>query len=383
MDKKAMMLGMLKRVIGPPEVVSGLDSVRRLQTLPDGKVLVVMSPSAQANETHDKILDYLTKGGLESSVCVVPSGEPTLPVTKKLTEHMDATEPEWIVAAGGGSVLDAAKIAWACHEHPELDFAQPPPLRLPKLREKARLIAIPTTAGSGAEASQAAVLKEPGLGSVRAYVSTEWIPDIAILDPRLCVSMDRTLTACTGMDALTHAVEAYVSRLSSPLVKIISGTATRLILSNLGPACDEPDDLRARENVLNASYLAGLAQSAASTGLSHALTHASSAVYGSSHGVGNALFLAPGIRLNQSKNEALYDELAQDLGCSPDDFVNAIEALTEAIGLPHRLSDLGDRPVDDTGLSSVVENAQGDVTMRTNPVRFTDDELMVALEKLR
>lgn len=383
MDKKMMLLNMLKRVCSPSEVVSGPDSIRRLQTLSEGKALLVAAPSTQSNDILNQGLDLLSKGGNHPVTYIATSGEPSVLVTKAIAKQMVEIEPEWIIALGGGSVLDAVKIAWACYEHRDLDFTQLPPITVPPLRNKARLIAIPTTAGSGAESSQAAVLKSDSCRSVLPYVSPEWIPDIVILDPKLTVSLPPTLTAHTGMDALTHAIEAYVSRLSGPMIKTMAVSAIHLILRNLAVVYNKPDDLLARENMLNGAYLGGLCQSAVSTGLAHALTHASSAVLGTSHGAGNALFLFPAMCFNKKKNASPFESLVEALGYELSKLFEKVEQLTEEICLPRTLSNISRLPVNQTQCSVIAERAMDDICMRTNPQKPQKEELCTLLESLK
>lgn len=382
MDRKLMMLNMLKRISNPGETVSGPDSLRRLQALPDGNALLIASPSSKTNGIQEKALEFLTKGGNNPAIYTTPSGEPTVSIATAIANQMTKCNPQWIVALGGGSVLDAVKIAWACYEHPKLDFTQTPQIVVPPLRQKAKFIAVPTTAGSGSESSQAAVLKSEGCGTVRPYLSIEWIPDIVILDPKLTVSLDPALTAQTGMDALTHAIEAYVSRLSGHLVKTMAATATRLILNNLPLAYKSPDDLQAREAMLNGAYLAGICQSAASTGLAHALTHASSVVAGATHASANALFLYPTMCFNNNKNSNLYESLAVETGSDPSRFFESVKQLTERISLPRKLSNIARSAVDGTTIPLIAEKALSDVCMRTNPNKPAQEDLIALLETL-
>lgn len=378
-----MMLNMLKRSKNPAETVTGADSIRRLQTLTVGKTLVVATPSAQTFGCLNQVMDLLTKGGNAPDSITISSGEPSISIVQGIVKKMRQVKPEWIIALGGGSVIDASKIAWAYYEHPSLDFTCPPPLAVPTLRNKAHFIAIPTTAGSGSESSQAAVLKSDVDHSVMPYVSTEWIPDIVILDPKLTLHLPQNLTAETGMDALSHAVEANVSRLSGLYLKTISGTAIRLILQNLPIVYTQPDNLQARENMLNASYLAGLCQSAVSTGMAHALTHACSAIINSRHGAGNALFLFPTMCLNKEKNNVLYDALAKDAACELNVLFTKIEQLSEQICLPQTLSDISQIPINDSVCSEIANKAIIDVCMRTNPQKPDLEELLTLLKALK
>lgn len=383
MDRKLMMLSMLKRICSPGETVSGPDSLRRLQTLFDGNALLIASQSSQLNGIQEKASEFLTKGGNNLTLYTAPSGEPTVSIASAIAKQMIKINPQWVIALGGGSVLDAVKVAWACYEHPELDFTQTLQITVPPLRQKAKFIAIPTTAGSGSESSQVAVLKSEDCGTPRPYLSMEWIPDLVILDPKLTISLTPVLTAQTGMDALTHAIEAYVSRLSSRLVKTMAATATRLILKNLPLAYNSPDDLQAREAMLNGAYLAGICQSAASTGLAHALTHASSAVADATHANANALFLYPTMSFNRDKNLTLYASLAVESGFDPSQFFESVEQLTNQISLPRKLSDIAQSAVDATVIQRIAEKALSDVCMRTNPNKPTQKELITLLGALQ
>lgn len=376
-----MLLNMLKRLSGPREVVAGPDSTRRLQALSGSSAVLVTSPSSQENGTQTALTMHLEKAGLSVSTVEVSSGEPTLDTCSSLAHDIREAVPDWIVAVGGGSVLDAAKIAWAMYEHPDIDFLGDAFQPLPPLREKARLITIPTVAGAGSEASRVAVLKNVDSGSVVPLVSEEWIPDITILDPKLTVSVPPSLTATCGMDALTHAIESYVSRLSGPLIRVLAGSATDLLLSHLPDAVSEPGDLQARESVLNGAYLAGLTQSAASTGLSHALTHASSAVLGSSHAMGNALFLHPTMKLNAAADPSTYSQLAEDLKLETDALFDAIGELTNNLALPARLQDIAPE-LAGIDLSAIAKAAHLDVCYRTNPFQASMDETISLLDGL-
>jgi len=381
MDRKSMMLNMLKRISFPGEVVSGADAIRRLQTLPQGKLSLLCSTTVRTSEAGDKILDLLQKGGMDYEVLDAPSGEPNIATVQAISEQLASFKPAWIVAIGGGSILDAAKIAWAIYEHPELDFSQPPPLSIPGLRKKAKLILVPTTTGTGSESSQTAILKSENDDVVYPYVSTEWIPDIAVLDPKLTLSLSPELVAQTAMDALAHAIEAYVSRLAGTLVKNHAATAVRMILDNLQLAHDT-DQLDARENLMIGAHMAGLAQSAASTGAAHALTHATSAITGASHSSGISLFLYPTMVLNRQKSHALYDSLSAEIDRTSSQLIDSIDQLRESLSLPRRLTEITDLEINDSMISDISERAQTDICMRTAPQRLQADELRASLVSL-
>jgi len=382
MDKKSILLSMLRRLVLPGEVVSGAGSIRRLQALAAGKALVVASNSALQYGQVDKSLGLLDKGQVEGELLMVDAGEPTAQSAETVARRLAAIDADYLIAIGGGSVLDVAKVAWAILEHPDLDFSRPPPLVIPAFVGKLSLIAIPTTAGSGSEASQVAVLKDAESKCVMPYVSTEWIPQIVLLDPQLSVSLGAELTASTGMDALTHAIEAYTSRLSTPLIQAIAAAAVEQILRYLPTSQSQPDELESREGMLNGSFLAGLAQSAASTGIAHALTHAATQVLGTSHGRGNALFLMPAMSLNRKNDTTVYDRLAASLGLDAERFLADVGGLSDRLKLPSTLTELaGQKPTHEM-LEALVDAAAADICMKTNPYKPAMEELNILLETI-
>lgn len=231
--------------------------------------------------------------------------EPGEATVRRGVSLLEAFGPDVLIAAGGGSVIDAAKAIRLFYEHPELDLAE---LTLPFLDPRKRmadypqgphtlrLVAVPTTAGTGSEVSPAAVLT---VGDHKeTLVDYSLVPDMAIVDPLLTVSMPRTLTVDTGVDALTHALEALASVFASPYTDAFCVQAARLIFEALPRVYDDPHDLAARTDMSNAATLAGLAFSNAFVGTNHALAHAVGARFGSAHGRVNGVFLPHTLRYN-------------------------------------------------------------------------------------
>jgi alcohol dehydrogenase class IV len=366
-----MKLRMLKRVLCPPEVCVGKGSVERLSCLDPARVLIVTGASARQTGALDRVKAQL-KGATALEVIGL-AGDPRAAVA--------AFAPQWIVAVGGGTVLDGAKFLWAQFEHPGLVLsgaASP----IGPLRQKARLAAVPTTAGSGSEASQAAVLTSDD-GTKIPYVSPEWVPDLAILDPSLSVSLPREITVATGFDALTHAVESAVSSLGNSLLQALAATAVNLVLRHLPVAAENPQDLTAREGMLEAAYLAGLCQSTASTGAAHALSHATSKLYRTPHAAATAFYLLPSMRWNQMKNAALYDPLAAACGvASGAALVHAIADLATRVGLPQEFAELLGRTPDASGLQALAGAAAKDVCLRTNACRMGTPDLAQLLAEI-
>ena len=378
---QAMRLRMLKRVLFTPEVCAGRGSIQRLACLDSGvRVLVVTGASAARTGALQQVTAQLKDAA--SEIVTLPSGEPTAATVSALSAQVSAFAPEWIAAVGGGSVLDSAKFLWAQYEHPELTW-RGPAAAIPPLRAKAHLILAPTTSGSGSESSQAAVLVDDA-GAKVPYVSAHWVPDLAILDPSLTVSMPRALTASTGLDALTHAVESAVSSLSHAMLRTLCGTAIRAILRHLPEALRNGENLAAREAMQNASYLGGLCQSTASTGAAHALSHATSTRLGVAHGLGTGFYLLPTMRANLAKNAAVYDELAAECGFAGGAaLADAIEGLGREAGLPATISALAGRDLSDEDVKAVADGAMKDVCLRTNACRLAAAEVQELVEKLR
>jgi alcohol dehydrogenase len=381
-DLRAMRLSMLKRVLCPAEVCVGAGSLDRLGSLDPARVLVVTSSGARRRGgAIDRVMLQL-KDATARDVIELASHEPGTAAIGAARAAVAEFAPEWIVAVGGGAVLDAAKFLWAEFEYPDLKLGTGPATIGP-LRRKARMIAVPTTAGSGSEASQAAVLTRDD-GTKVPYVSPHWVPDVVILDPALTVSLPKDTTVATGFDALTHAVESAVSSLSNPLVQTLAATAVRLVLRHLREAAEHPEDLAAREGMLEAAFLAGLCQSTASTGAAHALSHATSKLHQTPHGAATGFFLLPTMRWNQMKKSVLYDELA--VGCGLADGAGLVAALADLgvqVGQPQGFAELLGRVPDAVERQALADVAAKDVCLRTNPCRLGPPELVQLLSGIR
>ena len=380
MDLRARKLRLLKRIFFVPEVCAGRDSMQRLSCLdPGARVLILAGGSASRTGILEKVTAQC-KGAAACEVVALDHGEPTAAAITGLRDRVRDFAPEWIVGVGGGSVLDMAKFIWAQYEHPELEWDGP--VAIPPLHALARLILAPTTAGSGSESSQAAVLIGNS-GTKVPYVSSHWLPDLVILDPALTAGMPAALTASTGFDALTHAVESAVSSLSHNMLRSLSGTVVRNIHRHLPQAVRAPQDLAVREAMQNASFLGGLCQSTASTGAAHALSHATTALHGTAHGVATGFYLAPTMRFNQGKNPAVYNELALESGVpSGEALIVAIETLAQEVGLPRRLRDLVGRDLGPEDKRTLADTAVKDVCMRTNACQLSPLEVEEMLQTL-
>jgi alcohol dehydrogenase class IV len=361
-------------------VCLGKGSVERLACLDPARVLIVTGASSKRSGALERVTAQL-KDAKSREVLELESGEPRAASITAAREKVAVFNPEWIVAVGGGAVLDAAKFLWAQLEHPDLVFSgKAAPIG--PLRAKARFVAVPTTAGSGSDASQVAVLAGED-GTKIPYVSPYWVPDIAILDPVLTVSLPRETTVATGFDALTHAIESAVSSLSNPFLRVLAATAVGLVLRHLPAAAENPQDLVARAGMLEAAFLAGLCQSMTSTGAAHALSHAAAKLHGVPHGAATGFFLLPTMRLNRKKNAAVYDELAAGCGLADGAALEvALLDLVTRVGLPQKFTELVGRTPNAVERQTLAETAAKDVCLRTNACRLGTPELAQLLAEI-
>ena len=253
-----------------------------------------------------------------------------------------------IIAFGGGSVIDCAKAAGARIARPEKSLEQMKGI-MKVMKRMPPFIAVPTTAGTGSEASLSAVISDPHTHDKYTINDFSLIPDVAVLDPRLTYTLPPHLTATTGMDALTHAVEAYIGRSTTEESRIMALRAVRLIMENLEKAYKEPENKAARANMLRASFLAGGAFSRSYVGYVHALSHSLSGQYNTPHGLANAVLL-PVVLEEYGKEiyEKLY-ELSIAAGLAlPDDnvitganrFITEIKWMNRNMGIPERIKGL-------------------------------------------
>jgi acetaldehyde dehydrogenase/alcohol dehydrogenase len=297
---------------------------------------------------------------------------------------------------GGGSVLDAAKAMRLFHESPELTLkelslpfldARKRVAQYPTVEHSVRLVGIPTTSGTGSEVSPAAVITAEG--RKMTLVDYSLVPDIAVIDPTLTLSMPAAITADTGVDALTHALEAGVSIFASAYTDAFCMQAINLIMDALPRAVADGSDLEARTAMSNASTIAGLAFSNAFVGVNHALAHSVGAVFGIPHGRANGIFLPHVLRYNAqipskfmpAPGYSTYmapDKYAQmgwvmGLGGSDMDdrrrrFFTRVDQLLDEVGMPKSLQEAGvTREQFDASLPDLVKNAFADPSLRTNP----------------
>lgn len=283
-----------------------------LKTMDKKRVFIVTDHMLYKLGFVDKVTQKLDLLGISYKVFFDVEPDPTIATAYKGAQEMAQYEPDAILALGGGSPMDAAKIMWVLYEHPEVRFEdlamrfmdiRKRVYPFPKLRNKAIMVAVPTSAGTGSEVTPFAVITDEKTGQKYPLADYELTPDMAIVDAELMMSMPKSLTSASGIDALTHAIEAYVSVLASEFTNGMALEAIRLIFKYLPIAYSEgTTNIKAREKMAHASSMAGMAFANAFLGICHSMAHKLGAAHHIPHGVANGLLIESVIRYNAVDN---------------------------------------------------------------------------------
>ncbi len=308
---------------------------------------VMIVTSAPIAHLTEDLRGHLAEQRIESSVFAGPDGEPTRADLQQALDHAAGFDPDFIIGFGGGSAMDVAKLV-AALSGGDQHFDEVVGTGLLKARSLA-LACVPTTAGTGSEVTPIAIVEDEEAQLKKGVVSPFLIPDYAYLDPRLTVSMPRKVTASTGIDALTHCIEAYANVHAHPVVDSWALEGIRLIAGNLETACTRPDDLPAREAMLMASHLGGMCLGPVNTAAVHALAYPMGGEFHVPHGVANSLLLPHVIRFNARSVPQRYAAIAHAMGvpdsgdaaADAEQGIARIERLSAAAGIDRRLSDVG------------------------------------------
>lgn len=380
----------------PRDLYHGKDALEALKTLTGKKAVVVVGGGSMKRFGFlDKVVSYLQEAGMEVKLFEGVEPDPSVDTVMKGAEVMREFEPDWIVAIGGGSPIDAAKAMWVFYEYPETTFeALITPFSFPTLRTKAKFCAIPSTSGTATEVTAFSVITDYNKGIKYPLADFNITPDVAIVDPSLAETMPKKLTAHTGMDAFTHATEAYVSTLHCEYTDPLALHALKLISQYLIPSYN--GDMDARAKMHDAQCLAGMAFSNALLGIVHSMAHKTGAAYSGGHivhGCANAMYLPKVIRFNAKEEEAAkrYAEIAVFLGLKGnttdelvDALINHIKEMNKALNIPTCIKDYEDGMIDEKEfmekLPKVAELAVGDACTGSNP-RSIDPDQMAKLLK--
>jgi len=352
-----------------PQIIFGEDSISFLSSLDVKRAAII----TDRNLLHTDIPGFVEKAlpsGAESVIIGDVSEEPPL---SEMTTHLGRINefaPDWFLAVGGGSAIDTAKILFALYERPDLTVYDITPLVRLGLRKKSRLIAVPTTSGTGSECTWAAVLTVEGEKRKHELASPEILPDYAILDPSFVVSLPLEQTRNTASDAMTHAVEAYGSAWRNPYSDAMAEKSLELVLGGITEVMNDPKNLELRNQVHIGASMAGLAFSNSQIGLVHALGHALGGRFKVPHGKAVALFLPHVIAYNYDACPERYDRLNKTV---PDQFRGArlsdsMENVLGAIGQARngREAGIGEEEFS-ASLGDLVLLASESTGMVTNP----------------
>lgn len=298
----------------PSKIAFGEDALDALNEL-KGKRALIITDRIISDLGYTKLIEKgLREGGFDVKCFDGVEPEPSTDVIYRALEVANEFQPDWFIAIGGGSSMDTAKATWVLYERPDKRIEEISPLEPLGLRRKARLVCIPTTSGTGSESTWAIVVTDKRDLRKMELASREVLPDLVILDPKLVISMPPRLTAETGIDALTHAIEAYVSTWRNDFSDALAEKAVELIFEYLPRAYRNGDDLEARDKMHCAADMAGMAFSNSQIGIAHALGHAFGAVFHVPHGRSVALFLPYSIQYNWSHASERYERLAEKAG---------------------------------------------------------------------
>ena len=375
----------------PRDLYFGENALETLKTIKGNKaVLCLGGGSMKRFGFVDKVVEYLKEAGIETKLIEGIEPDPSVETVMKGAKVMQEFEPDLIIAMGGGSPIDAAKAMWVFYEHPETTFDDiKDPFTIPPLRNKATFIAIPSTSGTATEVTAFSVITNYQTGVKYPLADFNITPDVAIVDPDLVAGLPVKQVAYTGMDALTHAIEAYVSTLNCPLTDPLALQAIEMVLDYL-PASYKCD-MVAREQMHYAQCLAGMAFSNALLGIVHSMAHKTGAAFSTGHiphGCANAIYLPYVIKYNAKDPVAAkrYAEIARRMGLpgtSEKALINSlcakIDAFNVELNIPKTLKDFGiDEAEFKEKIAKISELAVGDACTGSNP-RLIDP---AAMEKL-
>lgn len=375
----------------PRDLYHGNGALETLKTLKGKRAMVVVGGGSMKRFGFlDKTVAYLKEAGMEVQLFEGVEPDPSVDTVMRGAEAMRAFQPDWIVSIGGGSPIDAAKAMWVFYEHPETTFEQLCiPFNFPELRKKARFCAIPSTSGTATEVTAFSVITDYKKGVKYPLADFNITPDIAIVDPELAETMPPKLTANTGMDAMTHAIEAYVSTLHCDYTDPLAIHAIKMVSKYL--EASYKGDKTAREHMHNAQCLAGMAFSNALLGIVHSMAHKTGAAYSGGHivhGCANAMYLPKVIKFNSREPEAAkrYADIARALNLSgstdtelTDALIAHIRALNARLNIPTCIRDYEGGVIDEkeflAKLPKVAELAVGDACTGSNPRAVTPKEM--------
>ena len=382
----------------PRDVYFGENAMENLKTLKGKRAIVVVGGGSMKRFGFlDKAVAYLKEAGMEVELFEGVEPDPSVETVMRGAEAMRKFEPDWIVAIGGGSPIDAAKAMWAFYEYPEVTFESLCiPFNFPELRTKAKFCAISSTSGTATEVTAFSVITDYSKGIKYPLADFNITPDVAIVDPELAQTMPAKLVAHTGMDALTHAVEAYVSTVANSYTDALAMKAIEMVTAYLPSSYKGNKESRAQMH--DAQCLAGMAFSNALLGIVHSMAHKTGAAFHEGamanqhlpHGCANAIYLPYVIKYNAHDQRAAerYADIARMLGLAGnsnkaliENLCALIDGMNDKLNIPHTLKEFGvDEAEFNAKVDEIAVNAVGDACTGSNP-RAIDPKTMARLFK--
>lgn len=373
----------INELYGPQKVVYGNGSISKVGEICKiygSKALVVTGrTSAKNNGTLDKVMDSLKETGVEGFWFNDLDSDPVVESVEKGTVAGKEQGVDVIVALGGGSAIDTAKSIGVMMTNEgsiaDYEFSAPPKKGIP-------LVAIPTTAGTGSEATKGAIITDPKRMVKMCIASADMIPKAAILDPELTKDLPHDISAATGMDALTHAIETYIATVSTPMSKPISLQGIKLIAENFEKVMANGKDMKAREGMMLGQYYGGWAISNSATALVHAMSRPLGVYFHVPHGLANAILLARVMKFNRSSIQEELVEMAPALGVETsektkeeigDACIEVINRIYDSTGLPKKLSEVG---AEKELLPKLAHDAFVNNSNKINPRVATEEEIL-------
>ena len=339
----------------PRDIYHGENALEALKTFKGKKAFVCVGGGSMKRFGFlDRVVQYLQEAGMEVKLFEGIESDPSVDTVMKGAKEMQDFGPDWIVAIGGGSPIDAAKAMWIKFEYPDCTFEDMCKIfGIPTLRNKAKFCAISSTSGTATEVTAFSIITDYEKGIKYPLADFEITPDVAIVDPALAQTMPKKLVAHTGMDALTHAIEAYVSTANCDYTDPLALHAIEMVRDDLVDSYNE--DKKARNEMHNAQCLAGMAFSNALLGIVHSMAHKTGAVFGDLgahiiHGAANAMYLPKVIAFNAKDETAKkrYAKIADVIGLagnSDDEKVKAlityVRGLNDKLNIPHCIKNYG------------------------------------------
>lgn len=384
----------------PRDLYHGKGALEALKTFKGKRAMVCVGGGSMKKFGFlDKTVNYLKEAGMEVELFEGIEPDPSVDTVMKGAEAMLKFQPDWIVAIGGGSPIDAAKAMWIKYEYPDITFEEMCKVfGIPELRKKAKFCAISSTSGTATEVTAFSIITDYKKGIKYPIADFEITPDVAIVDPELAETMPKKLVAHTGMDAITHAIEAYVSTANCDYTDPLALHAIKMIQRDLVGSYN--GDMAKRDSMHNAQCLAGMAFSNALLGIVHSMAHKTGAAFADKgahiiHGAANAMYLPKVIAFNAKDPTAKkrYGEIADfmKLGGNNDDekvklLINYLRKMNDDLNIPHCIKNYGadSYPCDqgfvpeETFLERVHDiavNAIGDACTGSNPRQPSVEEM--------